>query len=118
MARNTAINKKIKKIVLSPSVVKDLSIINPLKGCATILFHWILIIGAIFLSQHFQYLWLYIITVMWIGARQHALAILMHEGAHSRLLKNKFWNDAIADIVLAWPIFVSLKSYRRNHLAS
>lgn len=59
---------------------------------------------------------IYIISIMWIGARQHGLAILMHDGAHFRLAKNKILNDVISELFLAWPIFITTREYRESHL--
>ena len=43
--------------------------------------------------------------------------ILMHDGVHRRLFRNRRLNDWVSEIALAWPVLVSARSYRRNHLA-
>lgn len=59
---------------------------------------------------------LYILAVMFIGARQHALLILLHDGAHHRLAKNTLLNDIIAELFLAWPfVIVHMRNYRATH---
>jgi fatty acid desaturase len=51
-----------------------------------------------------------------IGARQHALAVLMHETVHRRLARR--WNaSAVLGRLCVWPLFISWSSYRNNHLA-
>ena len=57
----------------------------------------------------------YILCVIWIGGRQHALGVLMHEGSHYRIFKNKGLNDWISDVFLAWPILITTATYRANH---
>jgi fatty acid desaturase len=60
--------------------------------------------------------WLYPLLVAFIGARQHALLILMHEGTHYRLFKNHKLNDWVSEILLSWPfILFTMRAYRRNH---
>jgi fatty acid desaturase len=54
---------------------------------------------------------------MWIGARQHALAILMHDGTHYLLFKNRRLNAVISELFLAWPLFISARGYRPSHFA-
>jgi fatty acid desaturase len=51
-----------------------------------------------------------------IGTRQHALAVLGHEGAHGRISKNKRLNDVIAGVVGFWPLGSGLRSYKQFHL--
>ena len=60
---------------------------------------------------------MYLLTVAFIGARQHALLILMHDGVHYRLFRDRRLNDWTAEIILAWPNLISARAYRRNHFA-
>jgi fatty acid desaturase len=55
--------------------------------------------------------------VMWVGARQHALAILMHEGAHYLLFKNRRLNAVVSELFLGWPVFITARMYRPSHFA-
>lgn len=57
----------------------------------------------------------YLVAVIVIGSRQHALSILMHEGAHYRLLKNRVANDFVAELLTAWPMNISMRNYREHH---
>src|SRR4051794_12618222 len=50
----------------------------------------------------------YAAAMIWIGARQHALFILMHEGTHYRLARSRWWNDFLAEVCLGGPLFVSM----------
>lgn len=76
---------------------------------------WILIVGIAWLCSSYWNPLLYVLAVLFIGGRLHALAILMHDGSHYLLCKQKSWNDWISDIFLAWPILITTESYRTNH---
>ena len=102
---------------LDPAIVRKLSQLNPLLSIGHIALEYVFILGAITLTHHFWHPALYILSVMWIGARQHALAILLHEGSHYRLLRNKSANDFIGEAFLAFPLFVTMRGYRLSHLA-
>lgn len=58
--------------------------------------------------------WAVVPAVILMATRQHALAILIHESAHYRLLANRRLND-IVGTVLGWMIGVSMHSYRVVH---
>jgi fatty acid desaturase len=52
-----------------------------------------------------------------IATRQHSLMIMLHEGTHYRLCRNRKINDWVSELVLAWPVLISARSYRANHFA-
>ena len=58
----------------------------------------------------------YLIAIVVIAARQHALLVLMHEGAHRNISKNRSLNDLLADLLCGAPLFISTRSYRSAHL--
>ena len=49
-------------------------------------------------------------------AVQTRMAVLMHEGAHGLVARDRARNDAVTDWLAAWPIGMSVERYRRNHL--
>ena len=51
-----------------------------------------------------------------IGARQHGLAILMHDCAHGVLFNNRAANDWIGQYILAAPYGGDMHIYRKYHL--
>ncbi|CAB9496277.1 fatty acid desaturase family protein [Seminavis robusta] len=62
--------------------------------------------------------WLmYVLTTMFIGARQHTFAILQHDAAHYRLFPNRLCNNIVAEALLAWPILLSNEWFRKYHFA-
>jgi fatty acid desaturase len=41
----------------------------------------------------------------------------MHEGAHYLLFKNRRLNAVISELLLAWPVFITTRTYRPSHFA-
>jgi fatty acid desaturase len=102
---------------LTQEQLRKLSTLNPLRSVLQIAAEWLAIAGAIYLSTHHWNPLLYVLMVALIGARQHALLILMHEGAHYRLCRSRRLNDGVSELILAWPFFVTMRAYRSNHTA-
>ena len=71
--------------------------------------------ATIYLCHRYWNPMLYILAVAFIGSRQHALLVLMHDGVHYRLLRNRRLNDWMSEVMLAWPHLVSARQYRKNH---
>ncbi|MDY7095863.1 MAG: fatty acid desaturase family protein [Acidobacteriota bacterium] len=101
---------------LSPQLVRELSRLNPPLAFGHILVEWSAILGAAWLCDRFFHPLLYVLVVPFIGARLHALGFLLHDAAHVRLLPSKRWNDLLADLLLAFPLFITLRDYRKTHL--
>lgn len=102
---------------LSPTVIRKLSVLNPWVSGSHILLEYIYIFAAIILVSIYWHPALYVVAVMWIGARQHALAILLHEGSHYRIFKRKKVNDFVGEAFFAFPLFVTMRGYRLSHMA-
>jgi fatty acid desaturase len=102
---------------LAISVVRELSAIAPLRSTVAIAAEWAGIIVAVVLYQRFGHPIFLPLVIMWIGARQHALAILMHDGTHYLLFKNRRLNEVVSELFLAWPLFITTQTYRGGHFA-
>jgi fatty acid desaturase len=109
--------KRITPIKLAKQLLQNLSQLNLLISIYHIVQDWTAIVLAAALCQHFWNPLLYVAVVAFIGGRQHALLILMHEGAHHRLFRGRRLNDWIAELLLAWPHFATMRAYREHHLA-
>lgn len=119
--------------------VQSLSEVSGLRAALIILHQWIWIIlawsctllvvfvltGTINISQAVFKLniaeaavvgLIYLSSIAIIASRQHALGILMHDGTHYRLFKNRVVNDVICDFFCSFPIGLSTNLYRREHL--
>lgn len=79
-------------------------------------YDWIIIFATIYgCIQYFNPI-TYLLAILIIGARMHALAILMHDATHYRYLKNRKWSDLITNVLTMYPLFTSIEQYRQNHL--
>ncbi len=101
---------------LDPAVVRELSQLSPAISMLRIAAEWLAIGTAAALCSRWFSPWLYVVTVAFIGARQHGLLVLAHDGAHYRILRNRTLNDWVSEVFLAWPfVLVTMQAYRRNH---
>lgn len=76
---------------------------------------WLIISGCFCLLYIFDYWYVYILSCLVIGNRQHALHILGHDGVHRLICKNKRLNDFLTCLFCFWPLWTSLKSFRKFH---
>jgi fatty acid desaturase len=102
---------------IDPPTLKALSKIRPWRSILQVALEWFGIAAAIILCQRYWHPALYFLTVIWIGARQNALAVMMHEAVHYRLLPNRKWNDWVGEIFTAWPVLVTVHGFRQTHWA-
>ena len=102
-------------VKLTREELTSLSAVNPWIASYHIGLEWALIAAMIFLCQRYWHPMLYVFAVAFIGSRQHALLVLMHDGVHFRLLRNRRLNDWVSEVVLAWPHLVTARQYRKNH---
>jgi fatty acid desaturase len=58
-----------------------------------------------------------LVTIILVGAGQHQLSGLAHEGSHHILFKNRLLNDLASDLLCMFPLFSSTHHYRLQHHA-
>ena len=58
-----------------------------------------------------------LLAIVLVGAGQHQLSGLAHEGSHYILFRNRFVNDLASDLFTMFPLFASIYHYRLQHLA-
>jgi fatty acid desaturase len=58
-----------------------------------------------------------LLAIVLVGAGQHQLSGLAHEGSHYILFKNRIINDLVSDLLCMFPLFASIYHYRLQHLA-
>jgi len=101
--------------------VRRLSALSSWRSFGHIALDWVqMIVAAAICWQVLQWnlyagIPVYLLTIIFIGSRQHALSILMHEGSHYRLMKNRLANDFFAELFTAWPMNISMRNYREHH---
>lgn len=99
--------------MLTDNEFKDLQKINPLRTYMDIALCWAMIGGSLYLWHLNSYF--LPLTIIVTASRLHALVIIMHDGAHSLISKNKFINDAVSNIFCAFPLQLSTEAYRQSH---
>jgi fatty acid desaturase len=101
---------------LDADSIRRLSRLRPLVSSLHIAMEWLLILASAAACWHFWHPALYVSTIAFIGARQHALIILAHDAAHYRLSRSRWLNDCAGELLLAWPFLLfTMRAYRRNH---
>jgi len=60
---------------------------------------------------------LFTLAIVIVGATQHQLSGLAHEGVHHILFKNRLLNELASDLGCLFPLFSSTHHYRLQHLA-
>src|SRR6267378_2141722 len=101
---------------LKPAELKDLYTLDTLRSLAPVCATWALIFAsvAVALWSHSWVIW--ILAAIIVGRSQHALAVLMHDAAHFRILENRALNDFVGQWLCAFPIASNLYAYRKVHL--
>jgi len=89
---------------------------NVWRWLAAVAFEW-LVIAAIFAVCLMRPVWwVWILGALFVGTRQHALAVLAHEGAHHLIVRSHFWNDVLANYLTTYPLTFTVQGYRTTHL--
>jgi fatty acid desaturase len=108
--------KEIKQFI-PYSQVKSLHRVKTSKGIFAIFQEWSIILATAYLCERYFSWPLYILCVVVIGARYLGLGLIMHEGVHGLISTNKAVNNITGELFCAWPLFISMRSYRVKHLA-
>ncbi len=100
---------------LDAAEIRALSKLSPTRAIAAIAFEWTIIAAAVALAETLAVWPATVLAVFVIGARQHALTVISHDATHFRLLPSRGWNDWVANLLLAWPMFISVQGFRHFH---
>ncbi len=100
---------------LSVGRLRELSRIDHGRALRAILVDWLLIAAVITLAELVDHPLLTAVAVVCIGARQHALTVIAHDAVHFRFARHHGLNDWLADLLAAWPVFVSVPAFRSVH---
>jgi len=101
---------------LAPADLRPLQQLSTVRALGALAGTWGLIaisIAAALWSGHWA---VWIVAALVVGRCQHALAVLMHDAAHYRLLDNRALNDFVGQWLCAKPIASHLYIYRTVHL--
>ncbi|MDH5676041.1 MAG: fatty acid desaturase family protein [Myxococcales bacterium] len=100
---------------LDRSQLAELRKLSPLRGLGAIAWTWGWIAACFALyAAHPSAL---VVALVWpiMSGRHLALAILMHDGSHGAILRNKRANDFIGQWFTAYPTMTDMLLYRRVH---
>lgn len=95
--------------------IKALSQLSPIKMSAVIFWHWSIIVFMFWLTIYTGNILVYLVSALIVMARKQALGLLMHEGTHYLVSKNRAVNDFVSDIFFAFPLGVSTQFFREFH---
>lgn len=102
---------------LSREEIRELMTPSDLRGLLSVATTWglIALAFAVLLFVPLRPL-AWVLSVILLGGRQLALAILMHECAHGSLFKTRALNEHLGKWLIAAPMWQQLSDYRRHHL--
>ena len=96
---------------------KDFVVRSDLRGLLAVTRDWAVVLGLATLGATVDQLWLTLVLIVLIGRWQFAIGeALIHEASHHNLFATRSWNDRL-QFLYAWPFFVHLAAWRRQHLA-
>lgn len=101
--------------LLDTERVRALSRIDGRWSVAHIALEWSAIVACAWLCELYFSPLAWLAACVFIGSRLHALGIIAHDGAHYLLARRRPINDLLVELLLAWPVFLSLPAYRRMH---
>ncbi len=98
------------------SRVREISHLHPLRANLPWVGDWVIIFGLVIGAVQMQSWFFDVLAIFLIATRQHALLVIVHEGAHFRLSHHRLLNDIFANLFCAYPIFFCTNSYRPHHM--
>jgi fatty acid desaturase len=103
-------------ITLSPAELRRFSHLDVARGLIGVARQWFIISVAITVATSTQSWVVYLVAIVVIATRQHALAVLMHDASHYLLHRNRTVNTIVSNLLLSFPLLISTDRYRRHHL--
>ena len=97
---------------------EEMAVLRKLKSwlsVLTILSIWLQIAFAFVLFILYPSFIVFIISALIIGAKQFQLSILMHDGAHGLIFKDRKLNDFASQWFCAYPVMTDTIPYRKYH---
>jgi fatty acid desaturase len=99
-----------------PSALAELSRPRLHRWLLPALLDWAVLLGAFATAGVVDHAAVYVLASVVIGTRQHALALLGHDGAHRLVCRHPRLNDALASVLCFWPLGFGIAAYRNHHL--
>jgi fatty acid desaturase len=76
---------------------------------------WGTIVVMVVLAGAVDHWAIYLVVVFVVGTRQHALAIMGHDGAHRLACRSRRLNDLATELLCFWPLGLGIAAYRMHH---
>lgn len=95
--------------------IRELSVLASWRTVVEFFLQWASIAGAVAVALHYSHWAVYGLAMVFIATRQHALVLLMHEGAHLRIFNHRGANDLVSNLFAAFPIGLVTGLYRTFH---
>jgi len=77
---------------------------------------WVVIIAVITLAVYLDNIWITLIAIPIIATRFNILGLLVHEQVHQLGLRNRY-GDSLVNILVAYPLGMTVEDYARVHLS-
>ena len=103
------------KLSLDKDILLGLSRRTALPWLKDAALDWAVILGALGVVHLFSNPVTWLLALLIIGNRQHALAILGHDGTHFTLSHDRRLNDYLTNLLAFWPIGLTVSGYRTLH---
>lgn len=85
-------------------------------GAVAVATVWLQIAAIFVLLANVPHPLTFVLAVIALGSRQHALAVLMHESAHGLLFRTRWLNERVGEWLCAQPIATDVRRYRKHHV--
>ena len=102
---------------LDTSILRELGTRSLFPWMADAIIDWFVIAAALTMIELWPHVYTVLASVLIIGNRQHALAILGHDGTHYTLSHNATLNDFLTNLFCFWPLGLTVSGYRALHYA-
>jgi fatty acid desaturase len=89
--------------------------LTPWNSIFDILISYLIIYLSIYLTLNISN-WFYLLALVFIGSRQHALGLLGHEASHGILFANPKFNTFMGKYFCHYPVLVSHQRFKIQHL--
>lgn len=103
------------KRLITTSVLQKLQEPRPWPWLRDVAFDWALIVAAMAAACLTLHPLVILLSLFVLGNRQHALALLGHDGTHYTITKRKRLNDALTDYLTWIPLGLTNDGYRTLH---
>lgn len=100
---------------MTTSTLHELAQPSEWKWLGLVVLDWLVIAVAMLIAAWLNHPAAFVFASVTIAVKQHALAILAHDGAHRLVSRTRWLNDVLTNLFCFWPLGFPLEGYRRFH---